>query len=250
MIFEKTTRENGKHYLYIHTRLDKNVVFYVGIGTKYKHNNDYTRAKCSRSQRNKLWCNITSRTDYKIGIINESDSYDFIKELEILTIAKYGRIIKNNGTLCNITDGGTGVLGYRNMNLIKPIYLYHKSGEFYKEFEAYSDCEKFLNVESIHLHINKQFLCKGFIIKSYKCKLVEPIKDIKEKLKDRLSLPIYQYDINMNFIKEWVSSSEASRILKISGGHIRECAIGKQTANKGRNTRKTAGGFKWSYIKY
>jgi hypothetical protein len=53
----------------------------------------------------------------------------------------------------------------------------------------------------------------------------------------------------MNLIKEWVSSSEASRVLGISGGHIRECANGNPTANNGKNFRKKVGGFIWRYEK-
>jgi hypothetical protein len=157
MIFEKQTQENGKHYLYTHTRLDTDEIFYVGIGTKYNHNKDYTRAKAIGSQRNIIWRGITSRTDFKINIVFENDSYQFIKGKEIELIAKHGQIIKQNGTLCNLTNGGDGLLGVRNYDIIKPVYLYRSNGEFYKEFEAYADCNKYLKItkSSIYLSIDK-----------------------------------------------------------------------------------------------
>lgn len=61
--------------------------------------------------------------------------------------------------------------------------------------------------------------------------------------KIRLSLsksnnPIEQYDLNGNFIKEWISQQEASRILKIPQGNICKCCLG---------IRNSAGGYKWKH---
>ena len=42
-------------YVYKHTRLDKNEIFYVGIGTKYINNKDYTRSKQVGKYRSHLW---------------------------------------------------------------------------------------------------------------------------------------------------------------------------------------------------
>jgi len=221
--------------------LDTNNFFYIGIGTKYNHNKDYNRAKSKGSQRNSIWRSIVEKTDYNIIILFESDDYNFIKQKEIELISNYGQIIKNNGTLCNLTNGGDGVLGLRDKNKIKPVYLYTKDGVFFKEFEAIADCTKFLKTAKsvVALSINKDFLIKEFIVKDYKVSSVNPILDIREKLKKRLSKKVKQYDKKMNFIKEWTSSSEASRILNISGGHIREVC---------NNKRKTAGGFIWKYF--
>lgn len=242
MIFEKQTQDNGKHYLYTHLRLDTNEIFYVGIGTKYNHNKDYTRAKARGSQRNTIWRGITSRSNHKVIILFESDDYQLIKQKEIELIAKYGQIIKNNGTLCNLTDGGDGLLGVRNYDIIKPVYLYYNTGEFFKGFEAYADATKFLKTTKsiVHLSIDKDHLVKGYILKSFKTDNVEPILNIKDKLKKRLSKPVYQFDLDGNLIKEWISSSEASRALKISGGHIRDCCLNKQKKFKG---------FVWKYEK-
>jgi len=234
----KQSEEKGKHYLYIHTRLDTGNVFYVGIGTKYRSEKDYSRSKCV-TDRNNIWQGIKNKTEYSISILYENDNYDFIKSKEIELIEKYGQIIKNNGTLCNLSLGGDGTLGYRNKNLIKPVYLYLKTGEFYKDFVSYIDCSNFLS-SSIKGSVDKNHLIKGFIIKSYKTDCVEPINDIKDKLKIRLSKTVYQYDDNFNFIKEWPSSSEVQRVLKISGGHIRECCLYKI---------KKSSGFIWRYEK-
>lgn len=109
-------KDDGKYFLYRHIRIDKNEVFYIGIGTKYygklTHNEIYRRAYLKAS-RNILWTRIINKTSYIIEIICESDSYDFIQEKEKEFISLYGRKDLNTGTLCNFTDGGEGQLGIR-----------------------------------------------------------------------------------------------------------------------------------------
>jgi len=55
------------------------------------------------------------------------------------------------------------------------------------------------------------------------------------------SKKIYQYDLDGTFINSFGSTREATRELKKEGSDIARCARGE---------RKTAHGFKWSYIKY
>ena len=58
----------------------------------------------------------------------------------------------------------------------------------------------------------------------------------KQAVSDSHSIPILQYDLDNNFIKEWKSAAEAAKILELNEGHIRTCCKGK---------RKTHGKFKW-----
>lgn len=58
------------------------------------------------------------------------------------------------------------------------------------------------------------------------------------KVKHPNDIPIFQYNIDGTFIKEWRSSAEAGRELKISSANIRTCAI---------HERKKAGGYRWEY---
>lgn len=102
----------NKHYLYRHIRLDTNEVFYVGIGTKYKpfssYKTEYTRAYITKEGRSTFWKRITSKTEYRVEIMFESNDYDFIKEKEREFIKLYGRRDLGEGTLVNMTDGGEG----------------------------------------------------------------------------------------------------------------------------------------------
>ena len=59
--------------------------------------------------------------------------------------------------------------------------------------------------------------------------------------KHHKSKRVYQYDLDGTFIASFGSTGEAGRHLEKNGSHIRTCARGE---------RKTACGFKWSYIKY
>lgn len=52
------------------------------------------------------------------------------------------------------------------------------------------------------------------------------------------SKTVLQFDKNGNFIKEWISISEAARITNMSAGNIVECCKGR---------RKTCKGFSWRY---
>lgn len=50
--------------------------------------------------------------------------------------------------------------------------------------------------------------------------------------------PILQYDLQGNFIKDWISTAEAERELKINNSNITQCCKGK---------RNKAGGYMWRY---
>ena len=53
------------------------------------------------------------------------------------------------------------------------------------------------------------------------------------------SKPVAQYSLDGEFVNEYPSSCEASRMTKLSQGHIAECCNGK---------RRQEGGYKWTYI--
>lgn len=101
-------------YVYEHWRLDKDECFYVGKG---KNNRAYTR-----SGRNLHWKNIVSKLDrigsgYEIRIVasglTEEQAFALEKERVAFWI--------NKSDLCNKTDGGDGLLGYRHSDLTRKI---------------------------------------------------------------------------------------------------------------------------------
>ncbi len=96
-------------YVYRHIRLDKNEPFYIGIGSD--SDGKCKRAYQKKSRRNEIWKKIVSKTKYKVQILFDGLTWDEACQKEVELIALYGRIDKNNGTLCNLTDGGEGTLG-------------------------------------------------------------------------------------------------------------------------------------------
>lgn len=100
------------YYLYRHIRLDKNEVFYIGIGTIDTTYNtfrcNYKRAFEKKKSRNEYWKNIISKTDYIVEIMYHTENEQEIQSKEIEFIDFY----KN--TLCNLTDGGYGITSYRH----------------------------------------------------------------------------------------------------------------------------------------
>lgn len=99
--------ENEKlGYLYRHIRLDKNEVFYIGIGS----DSSFERAK-SKHGRNYHWNNVIKKTQYLVEIILHDIEESKLKNKEIEFIKLYGRRDLKLGTLVNLTDGGDGQLG-------------------------------------------------------------------------------------------------------------------------------------------
>lgn len=90
-------------YIYKHTRLDNDEVFYIGIGS----GDEYKRAYTSKG-RNPYWKRIVNISEYKVDIIEDNLSWNIACKKEIELIKKYGRRNYKTGTLCNITEGGEG----------------------------------------------------------------------------------------------------------------------------------------------
>jgi hypothetical protein len=98
--------------VYRHHRLDKNEVFYVGIGNKESRAFDMVN-------RNHIWKGIKSRSEVEVEIVARDLSWDLACELEQLMISEYGRIDLHSGTLANLTDGGDGSVGIKHSQQTK-----------------------------------------------------------------------------------------------------------------------------------
>lgn len=101
--------------LYRHVRLDKNEVFYVGIG---RGDRAYDKKPYNRS---KWWHRIISKTDYRVDILFDDLTWEEACEKEKEFISLYGRKNIGTGTLCNMTDGGAGgdtLTGNPNLSII------------------------------------------------------------------------------------------------------------------------------------
>ena len=74
--------------------------------------------------------------------------------------------------------------------------------------------------------------------KHYSEKTKKKMSESKIGNHNKPTKPVLQYTKDIEFIKEWVSGTEASRVLGISLGNTTECCQRK---------RNSAGGFVWTY---
>lgn len=64
-------------------------------------------------------------------------------------------------------------------------------------------------------------------------------KELMAKINAKKRIPIMQYDKDMNFVKEWSSTVEATKFYNFSRSMIVNCLR--------KGIKYTAGGFKWKY---
>lgn len=107
--------------VYQHRRLDTNEIFYIGIGKSEKR-------AYSKSNRNEIWYRIVNKHGYSIEIIYKNITWENASKIERQLVKQYGRINLNNGTLCNMTDGGDGILNYQHTNETKELLRKLKTG--------------------------------------------------------------------------------------------------------------------------
>lgn len=195
----------GKYYLYRHIRVDKNTVFYVGMGTR--SNSDikkgtYNRAG-TKNGRNIFWRQIVSVTDYISEIILESNDRDFIFKKEIEFIKLYGRKDLKEGHLSNLNDGGYGdnksstsiqkmidsqkasgsyeksrermryyakLHNINGENNYKKTYIYNLDGSFFMSFKNRKSCSQYLNqkIQNIYIAVRRKTSCGGYFVANYK----------------------------------------------------------------------------------
>jgi len=97
--------KEDRSYVYAHIRLDTNQIFYIGIGS----DKFYRRANTDWN-RNLYWRRIVGFTDYKVKILFDKLPFEKAAKKEIKLIKLIGRRDLHQGVLCNLTDGGEGVL--------------------------------------------------------------------------------------------------------------------------------------------
>lgn len=252
------------YYLYRHIRLDKNEVFYVGIGKKninkksYLYHCEYYRAfrpRYSKHQKshNKYWTNIANKTYYKVDIILESNDENYIKQKEIEFIKIYGRKDLGKGTLVNHTDGGDGTLNpsqesikkrarYGKDNSISvPVYQYNLQGNFIQKFDSIRLAAE--SIKSYHAGITKCCMNQIHYYKNsqwfyeYQGKNIKNISCLNGGRNQR---KVIRIDILTNEEKLYSSLKSAAQDNNLKGHTgISSCCRGKVM---------TAAGYKWKYL--
>jgi hypothetical protein len=212
-------------YVYKHIRLDKNEPFYIGIGNK----KNFGRAfEFSKDKRNEIWWKIYSKTNIYVEILYESltKTEASLKEQEL--IKKYGRKDLNEGSLCNMTDGGDGI-----WNCIRT----EKTRKLLSEQKIGSKNPQFGKKQSKEL-IEKRFRNIRGIKKSDEDKKKQSLSTIKSG--QAKEVDVFKYNTN-EYIGRFYAISEACRILGFH--HLNGKAV--QVA-KGK--RKQTQGYVFKYV--
>jgi hypothetical protein len=210
--------------VYIHTRLDTNEIFYVGIGKTIKR--AYTK-----SSRNNHWHNIVNKAGYEVIILIDDISYDdaILKEIEL--IKQYGRTDLNEGTLVNMTDGGDGTLGFlqsgEQLAKLSKVRKGKKlSDEHKKKIAEGNKGRKFSEETKIKI---------GTSQKGNKNHMYGKTGDL-----NKTSKKVMQINKDTGkILKTFGSTMEAERITGILNTAIQNCC---------NCLSKTSGGFIWKYI--
>lgn len=224
-------------YVYRHIRLDKNIPFYIGIGTdKY-----YKRSRNKR-MRNPLWKRIASKTEYEVEIILDDLTLSEAKAKEVEFIALYGRLNIGTGPLANITGGGDGM--FDPPPALREAYSKKYSGEgnpFYGKKHSEETRAKFSE--------RQKGTKRGPMKEETKRKIGERNKGkptwIKGKKDPKGSASrtgvkhpryrgeVYCYDSNAELFKIFSCNSEAAAFFGVCANDIRRVIIGDRNHCKG-----------------
>jgi hypothetical protein len=255
-----------RYYVYEHIRLDTDTVFYVGYSTIRDKGFIYSRAyrdPYKTRSKNGIWEQYASNLAYKVRIVQEFCSKTEALTMETTLIKLYGRLDLGTGSLINQNDGGQGMLN-SSEDLKKVIsqnrksasnaitnkraqlpyshsaHKYNKEGVYIESYTSISEAARANNTLSSDISMaikGKRYLIAGFQWRRYKC--LSGIGKVPQKKKVTKSILQIDY-FTKEIIKEWISASEASRILNISRTGINNCL--KETGRV-----KTSGGFIWKY---
>lgn len=183
-------------YVYRHIRLDTNMPFYIGIGTGYRANQWH--------KRNKYWTRIANKHGYEIEILMTGLTWEEACAKEIEFIALYGRKDNGTGILANLTDGGDGVLGFRQTEKAKRLASERMKGNKYTLGRKLTK----EHIESSRAKRMGNKYCLGRVLSEH---TKEKIKTARQKQKPTNAKAVVQYDLNGNFIAEYESASDAER---------------------------------------
>ena len=187
---------------------------------------------------------------FSIESIDKDSVQIALDEKEIYYIEKYKTYDPDFGY--NLCEGGRGGYILNNEYVRRNDYYYRGleivqltiKGKLIKNWKDVYEASLSLNIKSINL-IN---CCNNKTMTAYKYRwMFKSDYDIKLQNNNDLSLDlkrnnygVVQLDLNGNFIREFNSAIEASKITGINGGSI--MSVCRNDPN-----RKTAGGYRWIY---
>lgn len=238
-----------KVFIYVLINPLNNQIFYVGYTYNinkrlYEHiynknDNKYKSSVILKIKSNKLLplIKVIDECDY---IYNEDLNMYEHEKLEIYYIKKF----REEGIkLTNLTDGG------KNPPISKTkitVYQYDKNFNFIKKYESITEAANTFNIPVTNiccaLNQKRSLTSLGYYWLTIDDINRFPIRKkviVVRKILNRNTIPILQYDLNGNLIKEYIGQCEAERLTGISEKLINKCLRNKNY--------KQAGGYMWFY---
>ena len=212
-------------YVYRHIRLDKNIPFYIGIG---KSDLNFNRANSSKN-RNKYWHHIVNQTEYEVEILMNDLTWEQACQKEIEFISLYKKNTQN-GTLCNIADGGEGgYLGEEINEKRRQSLIGHKLTEETKEkIRLNAIGRKASNATKLKMSLVHKKNKTGTWLES-------------KGHTNGKAFEVHQYTKDGIFIKTWECAQYAVQFYNMNRTSITDCIKGRQ---------KTAKGYIWVKDKF
>lgn len=232
------TSPSGKRYIGITCQNPPEKRWMSGRG--YKYNEYFSRAISKYSWQNFL---------HEILIENLTQQEAEQKEIEL--IAYYKSADRNFGY--NLDLGGTGAgkvseetkrkmsEAGKGKNVV-PVIQYSRSGEFIKKYNSIVEAadENGLFYSAISACCRDVSKTAGDCIWRYENEPLtkEHIEWCNSNAQDEKKMPIKQYEMNGQFIKEYESAEYASRVCGFNAPSIRQCC---------KYNRRSSNGFIWQY---
>lgn len=119
----------------------------------------------------------------------------------------------------------------------KPTYLYTSEGLFFTEFKSMSDTARYLDVNLSS--VQKAIKLGTKISKYYISDKIFDIYPIKSQERKRSNSPIYQYDLEGNFLRSFKNSKEAKEAYGLKQNRLSNAI----------NLNQSCGGYFWSWEK-
>jgi hypothetical protein len=196
----------NKYYVYIHFRKDNLQPFYVGKGKGKRH--------LFKLNRNPHWKNIVN----KVGYISQIMENNLTEEESFIRERFYIKVLGREN-LCNMTDGGDGVSGYKHSSESKK-----KMSESIKGLIRSEESKKKMSESKKGMKFSEE----------HKKKLSESKKNMSEQTKKKMS------DSKKNISEETKKKmSESKKGMKFSEEHKKKLSESKK--NMSEETKKKIG---------
>ncbi len=226
-------------YLYELINPINNNVFYIGYTNDPKRRLiDHIRDKYN-PLKDKIIYDIINQNKKPILKVLEICEYKYIDSLkmfkhEFLEV-EYIKKYKNFGyKLTNLTKGG----GFTVVKPI-PVYQFDINLNFIKRYNSLTEAAEFnnLNISKISLALDQRVNKTSGNYYWFTTK--DGVINVKKRKVAKKNIPISQYDLNGNFIRNFKSQAEAERLTGVKSKLINKCLT--------RKSYNQAGGFMWFY---